>query len=189
MPALLTVDVPDGVNVGLVEVSRSSLLCAEGDRRGESVVSGLRKLERSRLSVRGTFRMGGSGDEGANVGLSAKWLRKVGLAIDLGLFNGLAFSGDRDLARSRCYQGSSAPRFQTPVSSRLACIYVPARRASLSLLPFSISSSNFLVRSASSLSRLSPSSLILRRNSFTSSEPSFAGSIASDVLIRVLVLR
>lgn len=49
---------------------------------------------------------------------------------------------------------------------------LPARRACLSARPCRISSSSFLVRSCSSLSRCSPSSRMRSRKSFTSSDPS-----------------
>lgn len=49
---------------------------------------------------------------------------------------------------------------------------VPARRACLSFRPCRISSSSFLVRSSSSLSRRSPSSRMRCKKSFTSSDPS-----------------
>ena len=49
---------------------------------------------------------------------------------------------------------------------------LPSRRACLSFLPCKISSSSFLVRSASSRSRWSPSSLMRFRKSLTSSDPS-----------------
>lgn len=53
-------------------------------------------------------------------------------------------------------------------------LYVPARRAWRSLRPCRISSSSFLVRSSSSRSRLSPSSLMRNKKSLTSSELLFS---------------
>lgn len=50
--------------------------------------------------------------------------------------------------------------------------YSPTLRASLFMRPCKTSSSNFLVRSSSSWSRLSPSSRIRIKKSWTSSEPS-----------------
>lgn len=59
---------------------------------------------------------------------------------------------------------------------------VPARRACLSLRPCRISSSSFLVRSSSSLSRRSPSSRMRCKKSFTSSDPSgFVGGVMIPV--------
>lgn len=60
---------------------------------------------------------------------------------------------------------------------------IPARRACLSLRPCRISSSNFLVRSSSSLSRRSPSSRMRCRKTFTSSAPS--GLVGTVILLVV----
>ena len=58
---------------------------------------------------------------------------------------------------------------------------LPSRRASRCRLPSSISSSSFLVLSLSSCSLFSLSSLILFKNSWTSSEPSLCS--AADIVI------
>lgn len=93
------------------------------------------------------------------------------------------FVGDSDLARSGGsisitlhHRAATVVEHQT----RHAGPNIPALRASLSFRPCSMSSSSFLVRSSSSLSRFSPNSRMRNKKSFTSSDPS--NSVFTDIM-------